>query len=218
MMKLGKPIRLAFLLMAIIVGVFVLISCQYDHQAANHDQSSKSESLMSDTAYSLGITEGLQSMFDNSGRTVTPTEELNHTGVPPEGLNITEYRLTVDGLVDRPLTLSYDEILAYSTTTKVVLLICPGYFEDNAEWTGVPVETILKEAGIKPEAREVIFSDFADYTKTLPLELARKEGVFLAHSVNGEVLPLEHGYPLRLVAEGRYGSYWVKWIQHIEVR
>ena len=156
--------------------------------------------------------------FDNSGRLITATEDLNLTGIPPEEIDIAEYRLTVDGLVERPLALSYDEILAYPTVTKVVLLICPGVFEDNAEWTGVPVATLLAEAGVKPEATEVTFRDFGNYTKTLPLEVAQQEGVFLAHSVNGEVLPLEHGYPLRLVAEGRYGSDWVKWVKHIEVR
>jgi DMSO/TMAO reductase YedYZ molybdopterin-dependent catalytic subunit len=156
--------------------------------------------------------------FDNSGRLITATEDLNLTGIPPEEIDIAEYQLTVDGLVERPLALSYDEILAYPTVTKVVLLICPGVFEDNAEWTGVPVATLLAEAGVKPEATEVTFHDFGNYAKTLPLEVAQQEGVFLAYLVNGEVLPLEHGYPLRLVAEGRYGSDWVKWVKHIEVR
>jgi len=156
--------------------------------------------------------------FDNAGRLITPTADLNRTGLPPEEIDIAEYRLTVDGLVERPLALSYDQVLAYPTVTKVVLLICPGFFEDNAEWTGVPVATLLAEAGVKPEAVEVKFRDFGNYTKTLSLEVAQQEGVFLAHSVNGEVLPLDHGYPLRLVAEGRYGSDWVKWVKHIEVR
>jgi sulfoxide reductase catalytic subunit YedY len=51
----------------------------------------------------------------------------------------------------------------------------------------------------------------------LPLEDVQKDGVFLAYKVDGQVLPLEHGYPLRLVAEGQYGSNWVKWLTHIEV-
>lgn len=156
--------------------------------------------------------------LDESERPITPTEDLNRTGLPPEEIDIAEYRLTVDGLVERPLALSYDQILAYPTVTKIVLLICPGFFEDNAEWTGVPVAALLAEAGVKPEAVEVKFNDFGNYTKTLSLEVAEQEGVFLAHSVNGEVLPLDHGYPLRLVAEGRYGSDWVKWVKHIEVR
>ena len=153
---------------------------------------------------------------DNSDLPVTPVDQLHITGTTPE-VNMADYRLTVDGLVEKPLTLTYDDIVASPSVTEVVLLICPLTFVDNAEWTGVPVSTLLAEAGLKSGATKVEFQALDGYQNVLTLEDVQKDGVFLAYKVDGQLLPLEHGYPLRLVAEGQYGSNWVKWITHIEV-
>jgi len=153
---------------------------------------------------------------DNSDLPITAIEELHTTGKPVE-LDITTYRLTVEGLVENPLSLSYEEILAYPSVTEVVLLICPHVFYDNAEWTGVPVADILRQAKVKPEAEKVYFKASGGYRQSLTIEEALSDGVFLAYEVNGQPLPQEHGYPLRLVARGKYGSRWVKWLTHIEV-
>ena len=101
----------------------------------------------------------------------------------------------------------------------MVLLICSFIFADNAEWTGIPVTTLLEEAGIKPEAQFVFFYSFdGHYQQSFLLEDIQHDGVFLAHTVNGEVLPVKHGFPLRLVVEGDYGNTWVKWIDRIEIK
>jgi sulfoxide reductase catalytic subunit YedY len=156
---------------------------------------------------------------DNSKLPITTVEELNLTGIEPD-VNIEQYRLAIEGLVETPLSLTYEEVLAYPSVTEVVLLICPGFFADNAEWTGVPVTALLEKAGIKPEAQKVVFQDIAgSYRKELPLEdIIDNDNIFLAYAVDGQTLPLEHGYPLRLVAKGKYGSYWVKWVEMIEVK
>ncbi|MFC1941056.1 molybdopterin-dependent oxidoreductase [Chloroflexota bacterium] len=154
---------------------------------------------------------------DNTNLPITPTDKLGII-VPAPIIDIEEYRLTVDGFVEKPLTLTYDDILAYPPVSDAVLLICLGVFADNAEWTGVPVAALLTEAGVTPEATEVVFYARDKYRRTLLLAEVQQEGVFLAYAVNGQTLPREHGYPLRLVAEGKYGSTWVKWVDHIEVR
>jgi DMSO/TMAO reductase YedYZ molybdopterin-dependent catalytic subunit len=153
---------------------------------------------------------------DNSDLPITPVEELHTTGTPVE-LDISTYRLTVEGLVENPLSLNYEEIMAYPSVTEVVLLICPGVFYDNAEWTGAPVVDILRQAKVKPEAEKVYFEAAGGYRQILTIEEAMSDGVFLAYEVNGQPLPLEHGYPLRLVVRGKYGSRWVKWLTRIEV-
>ena len=150
-----------------------------------------------------------------TGLPITPVEDLHRTGRPAE-INIEEYRLVVDGAVETPLSLSYEDILAYPEKTDVVLLVCPGFFVDNAQWSGVPVSLILEEAKPKPGAKEVRFHA-GGYQSTLTLEEAQRDGTYLAHHVNGQILPEEHGFPLRLVAEGEYGSRWVKWLDRIEV-
>jgi DMSO/TMAO reductase YedYZ molybdopterin-dependent catalytic subunit len=154
---------------------------------------------------------------DNSNFPITPTDKLHPTGKTPE-IDIAEYRFVVEGLVEKPLSLTYDAILEYPTVTEVVLLICPETFVDNAEWTGIPVSTLLAEAGIKPEAKEIAFYAVDGYKQEFNLDTVQQEGVFLAHTVNGQTLPLNHGYPLRLVIRGEYGFFWVKWLERIEVK
>jgi DMSO/TMAO reductase YedYZ molybdopterin-dependent catalytic subunit len=113
--------------------------------------------------------------------------------------------------------LRYEDILEYPTVSKVALLTCRNFFCDNAEWTGVPVLTLLNEAGIKPNANQVVFTATDGYQVNLPLEEILRDDVFLAHTVNGKILPKEHGFPLRLVVTGEFGSKWIKWVEHIEV-
>jgi len=150
-----------------------------------------------------------------TGLPITPVEKLDRTGRPQE-INVEKYRLVVDGAVENPLSLSYEDILAYPEKTDVVLLVCPGFFVDNAQWSGVPVSLILEQANPKPGAKEVRFHA-GGYRSVLTLEETQREGTYLAHHVNGQVLPDEHGFPIRLVAEGEYGSRWVKWLDRIEV-
>jgi DMSO/TMAO reductase YedYZ molybdopterin-dependent catalytic subunit len=153
---------------------------------------------------------------DNSTLPITSVEELHHTGRTQE-YDIDTYRLVVDGLVENPLSLTYDEVLGFPRVTETVLLICPGFFWDNAEWTGTPLRLILEQAGLSPNASRVHLVAGDGYRQTMSLEEAMADGVFLAYEVNGEALPQDHGYPLRLVARHQYGSKWVKWIEHIEV-
>jgi DMSO/TMAO reductase YedYZ molybdopterin-dependent catalytic subunit len=150
---------------------------------------------------------------------LTPLDQLGVTGTPVE-VDINAYRLVVDGLVEHPLSLSYEQLLAYPTVTQVLRLDCPGFFVDYAEWTGPLVRGILEDAGIKPEATQVEFYDGSrvPYRATLTLEEALRDDTYLAYQVYGQPLPPEHGYPLRLVAGSRLGSAWVKWLFHIAVK
>lgn len=156
------------------------------------------------------------SQVDNSLLPITPIEGINTTGRPVE-VDIDEYRLVIDGLVERPLSLTYQELLSRPQISEVVLLICPGFFWDNAQWTGTPLASLLEEAGLREGAKGVKFHSLDGYQSSLSLEEALAEGVFLAYEVNGETLPSEHGFPLRLVARGQYGGRWVKWLERIEV-
>lgn len=156
------------------------------------------------------------SEVDNTTLPITPVEALHSTGRPPD-YDVATYRLVVDGLVDDPLSLSYDDLLSRPQVTEEVLLICPGFFWDNAVWTGTPLSLLLDEAGVSPDASQIRVYSGDGYSRQIPLEDARADGVFLAYEVNGQTLPKEHGYPIRLVARHQYGDVWVKWIERIEV-
>jgi DMSO/TMAO reductase YedYZ molybdopterin-dependent catalytic subunit len=153
---------------------------------------------------------------DNSSLPVTPLDLIHTTG-QPQPVDIAAYRLKIDGQVERPLSLSYEELLAMPTHTEVALLICPGVFVDNTEWTGVPLKTVLDMAQPKPGATLVNLYALDDYREPITLEFAGNDGVFLAHTVDGVPLPPEHGFPLRLVQRGVLGGRWLKWVSRIEV-
>ena len=167
-------------------------------------------------AVPVGIEQMHPADVDNTTLPITPVEELHHTGRTQE-YDIDTYRLVVDGLVDNPLSLTYQDLLDRPQVRETVLLICPGFFWDNAEWTGTPLSLILEEAGLSPDASTVRLLAGDGYSQKLSLDEAMADGVFLAYEVNGETLPPDHGYPFRLVARHQYGSNWVKWVERIEV-
>ena len=82
----------------------------------------------------------------------------------------------------------------------------------------MPVTAILDAAGVKDKAFEITFYDGDQYQKSFLITDMKRDGVFLAYMVDGQVLPKEHGYPLRLVVKGEYGNNWVKWVDRIEIK
>lgn len=206
--------HLAIRTFLVVLGLILIVTSCSPSQDNSITREPDTEEQITDISY---LSTANPAEVDNTELPVTPTEDIHITGTAPE-VDIAQYRLTVDGLVDNKVVLTYDALLEYQAVTDVILLICPGFFVDNAEWTGLPVTTLLSEAGIKPEATQLAFYGIDGYNIVLPLEIIQQDGVFLAHTVNGQILPREHGFPLRLVVTGEYGAYWVKWVEHIEVR
>ena len=167
----------------------------------------------------------------------------NHFQIPE--LDVATWRLDVGGLVDRPLSLSLHDLHTMRAETLVVTLECAGNGRSRldppvqgekwdlgavstAEWTGVPLTEILDRAGVKPHAREVLFrgadggtlDDVAGsirFERSLKLDDARDGEALLAYAMNGEPLPIQHGYPLRVVMPGWYAVASVKWLTDIEL-
>ena len=148
---------------------------------------------------------------------ITPVKDLGslaYRGIPDVDLN--NFRLTVDGAVDRPLSLSWQELLALPQVDQQVRMDCVGGFRNNSVMAGVPVYHLLDLAGIDPQARRVVFHCLDGYYVSLELEDLREREAFLAHTTNGEELP-RFGFPLRLATPGKYGYQWAKWVQRLEV-
>jgi DMSO/TMAO reductase YedYZ molybdopterin-dependent catalytic subunit len=161
---------------------------------------------------------------------------LIHYDIP--ALDPREWRLRVGGLVERPTELGLEELRALPARTVRVTLECAGNGRarlqprpvsqpwlveavGTAEWTGVPLRTVLDAAGLAPEAVEVLFTGAdhgvergveQDYQRSLPVDVARGEDVLLAYAMNGAPLPPQHGAPVRLVVPGWYGMAHVKWL------
>jgi len=145
-------------------------------------------------------------------------EDLHTTGRPAE-VDIEVWQLEVKGAkVKNQISFSYQELSQMDMVKKKVILICPGFFVDYAEWEGVHLSAILEKVGIEAEYGSIVFHGLDGYSSELSWEETQNNLLFLALKVNGETLPEEHGFPVRLVAEDILGGRWVKWISSIEVR
>jgi anti-anti-sigma factor len=167
----------------------------------------------------------------------------NHFQVPK--LDPSSWRLNVIGLVERPLSLSLRDLVKMPSHVHFVTLECAGNGRSllsprvngeqwnlgavsTAEWTGVPLAEVLQRAGVKAGAREVVFRG-ADSGKldgrNEPIRFERSLSVdeahwcegLLAYAMNGEKLPIQHGYPLRLIVPSWYAVASVKWLTEINV-
>jgi DMSO/TMAO reductase YedYZ molybdopterin-dependent catalytic subunit len=127
------------------------------------------------------------------------------------------YRLKITGEINRPLLLTYEEILKVPSITVDALLICPGFFANHGRWTGVDLKALLDAAEIKEGAQFVDVKGRDGKVLRTSLENVHRKKLFLAHHVNGQPLPQKHGFPLRLVYEGVYGADWVKFVDEIVV-
>jgi len=146
------------------------------------------------------------------------TTNLHVTGVMKE-INPADYRLVVTGTVANPLSLTYDELRCMPKREVRALLVCPGFFEDEATWAGVPLDSILDMAGVSSDATAIVLRSADGYTARVGLDVIRDGNRhILAYEWEGEPLPVLHGFPVRAVLPGQQGNKWVKWLVEIEVR
>ncbi|HZT28944.1 MAG TPA: sulfite dehydrogenase [Bryobacteraceae bacterium] len=160
--------------------------------------------------------------------------ERHHAGVP--NIDPARHRLLLHGLVDRPLIFTVDEIRRMPSVSHIHFLECSGNsggewgpktgrdasqscgLASCSEWTGVPLSSLLHEAGVQKDAKWLICegADACKMQRSLPLDKAMQD-TLVAWGQNGEALRPEQGYPLRLVVPGWEGNISVKWLRRIKV-
>jgi DMSO/TMAO reductase YedYZ molybdopterin-dependent catalytic subunit len=166
---------------------------------------------------------------------------LTHYDIP--AVDESAWRLAVDGLVERPLSLSLTDLRERPSAELVVTMECAGNGRAHVEphvvsqpwlleavgtarWRGTPLAPLLDEAGIQGGAVEVLFTGLdrgveggeeQAYARSLSLADALAGEALLAYEINGVPLPPQHGFPLRLVVPGWYGMTSVKWLAHVSV-
>ncbi len=154
---------------------------------------------------------------------ITPNEEFYVTSYrSPPTIRLHEWSLAISGLVERPMTLTYDQLLARPTISQIVTLECvgntvAGEFISTAEWEGVSFRALLEDAGVRPAAYDVVFRAADGYSDGLRLDRAMAGDVLIAHRMNGVPLPLGHGFPARMIVPGHYGMKSVQWLTAIDV-
>jgi sulfane dehydrogenase subunit SoxC len=168
---------------------------------------------------------------------ITPQRDLfvlAHLGIPR--VDVAQWRLDIAGLVERPITLSFDDVRRLPARQVETFHQCAGAPRrpdlavrriGNVVWSGVDLAELLQSCGVRAEARYLwaYGLDHGEYdgvaarwyVKDVPIERLAEGGVLLAYAVNGEPLTPEHGFPLRLVVPGYYGTNTVKWLWRLEL-
>ncbi|MDA1127734.1 MAG: sulfite oxidase-like oxidoreductase [Chloroflexi bacterium] len=136
---------------------------------------------------------------------------------PEPKIDINTWEIRIFGLVEREITLNWEQFSKLNWTTTVADFHCVTQWSqlDNT-WEGVTFADLVAPAGPKPEARYVMAHCYGGYTTNLPLELALEEGI-LAHKQDGEPMGKSHGWPLRLIVPSIYAWKSAKWINGIEL-
>ncbi|CAA9561825.1 MAG: hypothetical protein AVDCRST_MAG70-1725 [uncultured Thermomicrobiales bacterium] len=132
------------------------------------------------------------------------------------------YRLAVDGMVDRSLHLTYDDLVGMGGTEQETTIMCisnriSAGLMSNAVWTGVPLSRLLDDAGADRNGYEVVLRGADGYTDTIPMAKALEPTTMVVWKMNGEDLPRVNGDPVRAIVPGLYGEKQVKWLTGIEV-
>jgi DMSO/TMAO reductase YedYZ molybdopterin-dependent catalytic subunit len=165
----------------------------------------------------------------------------NQGQIPEKPVSLTDWRLRIDGLVNRELTMSYDDLRRLPKVEVADTLECSGNSRSllkkkatgnpwtvggvgNAVWGGIWLNILLQEAGLKKDAHHVSFEGFdkplgsagIKFIRSIPIEKAMSS-TLLAFEMNGQPLPVEHGHPLRALALGWTGASCVKWLKKITV-
>ena len=153
------------------------------------------------------------------GKNLSSVNDFRENSIKgPQYVDIATYELEVNGLVEKPLNFTYEEVIDnYEPYKKVVRLNCVEGWSTDILWEGMLVRDILNDAGVLPEAKTVIFHAYDDYTTSFPVEYIMDNDIIMAYKMNEITMPPERGYPFQLVAESKWGYKWIKWITRIEL-
>lgn len=154
------------------------------------------------------------------GKQLTPIrEQRNNALAGTQVIDKDTYILTVNGLVETPLTLTYVDLQAYPQQDRLMDLDCVEGWSFTAKWTGPSLNDIFADAGVKPEAKIVIFytaDDTSGYT-SLDYSYIVDNDIIIALKDNDITLPPERGFPFQVVAMSKFGYKWAKWVTRIEL-
>ncbi|MBN1780095.1 molybdopterin-dependent oxidoreductase [bacterium] len=158
-------------------------------------------------------------MATPNGGKLNPAEEgaeRSALGVP--AINLDSFRLEITGLVDSSFSLTWEQIQALPAAfSDTMLMYCVEGWEVWGNWKGIPVRDLLDMAHIRPEGEYVHFGCADGYATSLPVAYLNKYNILLAYEVNGSPLQEHDGFPLRVIAFGKYGYKWAKWVDKMEV-
>jgi DMSO/TMAO reductase YedYZ molybdopterin-dependent catalytic subunit len=158
----------------------------------------------------------IRSYQGESLSSIAEVQENEITGL--QNIDQAAYRLIINGSVEKPLELTYSEVINnHQSYLRVATLYCVEGWQAKILWEGVQVKDLLAEAGANMSAPVVIFYASDGYSTALPMDYIVDNNILLAYKMNNVTIPPERGFPFELVAENQYGYKWIKWVTQIEV-
>lgn len=155
---------------------------------------------------------------DYQGKRLDPFDrEYDNSIKGPQHVDIETYRLEVDGLVEAPQSLTYQEVLGLRVVKRSVTLPCVEGWDEYLLFEGVRLADLLALAKPRKGVRTVIFYAADGYSSSLSYDDVTRLDVMLAAKINGRVLDAKRGFPFHVVAESKWGYKWVKWVTRIEL-
>jgi len=155
---------------------------------------------------------------------ITPTYLFYRIDINPiiPQVDSKSWNLTIKGLVEKPITINYDQIRSMPSVQEYVTLECisnkiGGDLISTALWKGVRLSQLLEKAVIKPNVKYVVFRCADGYDVGVPIEKSQMEGAILAYEMNYAPLTAKHGFPVRAIVPGLYGMMNPKWLTEIEL-
>jgi DMSO/TMAO reductase YedYZ molybdopterin-dependent catalytic subunit len=160
-----------------------------------------------------------QEIREYEGENLSSISDFRENSIKgPQYINASTYRLTITGMVNKTVEISYSDVVnGFQKFQKVITLHCVEGWSVKILWEGFLLKDLLEEAGITSEAVNVIFHAYDGYSTSLPLKYILEKDILIAYKINGLILPPERGFPFELVAESKYGYKWIKWITVIEL-
>ncbi len=173
------------------------------------------------------VPDGAELDIPGLSKLFTPNKDFYRvdTALTVPSIDPDTWRLVIDGMVDQRVEMSFQDILDMGLDEYAITLTCVsnevgGELVGNAKWLGVPLRDVLKKAGVKSGADMVLSRSVDGYTASTPLSALTDDSLdaILAVGMNGEPLPLEHGFPVRMVVPGLYGYVSAtKWLTGLKV-
>lgn len=172
------------------------------------------EKASSQWAYGQAVIEAPRRFTGSRAAGIFSGNAFPLTGEAAPNFDLNHYHLGVIGAVQSPLSLSYDDLIQYRTQSTTETLDCTSGWYTTQHWQGIPLIDLVVRAGAN-EVAGVRLVSISGYQHSYPIQEARR--ILLATHVGGDVLSIDHGYPLRAVVPGRRGWFWVKWLEQIHV-
>jgi len=153
------------------------------------------------------------------GKNLSSVKDFRENSIKgPQHVDISTYQLKIGGLVNKPVSFTYDQIIGdYKHYRKMVRLDCVEGWNVNILWEGMLVKELVLKAQPKPEAKVIIFKAYDGYSTSFPIDYIMNNDIIMAYKMNDITMPADRGYPFQLVAEMKWGYKWIKWITEIEL-